>query len=275
LQDVLLGHRETLAAQGVDYIPLTQIRLNRIPDLRRRNWRAWVGGAPLRAEALRKLAPLRTGADTLVMSEEDWIGPSQDGLEPTPYPQIGRRIGALSALAGGGARLFLFLSTRSWEAFLPADYATVLRFQPYPGGFEAIRARVLARPPSWVDVVERICAAAPRATLRLWRYESYRAHSAELAAALCGRELGPLPQVADPVRTRTPSAEAIAEVERLDPAMPLSKRRTVVRRLFEADIGAGGAKFTPFSEDEQRRLQEAYREQVAEIERRYPGLFLV
>jgi hypothetical protein len=260
LQDTLALHHDALAERGIDYIPMPIIRANRIPDLRRRNWRAWVGGAPLRAEVNRKIAPHRSGRDVVVMSAEDWVGSCHDLLAPVPYPRAARRLGALGALAGD-ARLTFYLSIRSWDTILPAAYATVLRFEAYPGGFEPIRKRVVNKPPSWVDLVDRIRAAAPKADVRLWDYESYRERSGEIMEALCGCDLGALPDVPVPVRTQTPTASAITAAEQLDPSLPFLERWAHVMAIFTKSISKGGAKYAPFSEYDRSILLEAYEEQ--------------
>ena len=55
--------------------------------------------------------------------------------------------------------MVLFLSVRSYDTFLPSAYAEHLKHAPpEAGGFEALRERLVARPPSWYDLVCRIRA---------------------------------------------------------------------------------------------------------------------
>jgi hypothetical protein len=56
---LMAPHLHTL---GIDYVPMAVLQGKRIPDLRRRNWRTWLGGAALRQEFVAKLAPHRHGA---------------------------------------------------------------------------------------------------------------------------------------------------------------------------------------------------------------------
>ena len=135
---------------------------------------------------------------------------------------------------------------------------------PIAGGFDAIRARVLARPPSWFEM----CAgSAPR-------HRGYRSGCGgrRTTAATPRRSspgsaasttVGPLPQIADPAWTRSPDLAAIRAAEALPAGMPEAERRARVRAIFPPPP-ATGARFQPFSAEERRLLQAAY---AADLER--------
>ena len=267
LQETLAATRPQLVARGVDFIPLQELRRsdfakalvhrqiwNRVPPLR---------GPMVRRVVTRHLDPLRAGPATLVLSEEKLIGGSQQIFAEPIYPRM-QRIVALLATLRRQAEVTLFLSIRSFDTQLPSAYVQELRYMPpIAGGFDNIKRRVLKRPPSWFELVRRIRAAAPGVPLRVWRQEDYRQNTAAILEALTGLdELGPLPELADPAWTKSPSLEAIRAVEAL-PAMPEAERRERARAIFRADGGEGG-RFRPFDPEERALLQARY---AADLER--------
>src|SRR5690349_5584947 len=160
LQQTLAAIRPRLVAQGVDPIPLAALRaIGLARALNERRLAARVPG--LRGLAMRTLVaellePLRRGPRTLLISEEKRLGAPRRVFEEPAYPLVEQVVPRLAALGGRG-RVTLFLSIRGFERHLPSTYAQELRvLPPEPEGFEAIRRRVLARPPSWFELVRRI-----------------------------------------------------------------------------------------------------------------------
>jgi hypothetical protein len=229
-----------------------------------------LGGLPMRRRLEKGLAPLRGGpaaAQVTAISEEDLLGLSTGLLDWPFYPEAERTMRTLDALAGGG-RLTLFLSVRSFAGLLPSAYAQVLRTRTPGGGFAPIREKALSRPPSWTDLVDRIAAAAPRARLRIWTFEDYRRHGAEIRTAFCGAALPAEAEAAAPEHTRSPSAAAIARLEALGADMGREARRAAVERILAEE--KDGARFAPFSPAEEALLAEAYAEDLDRLARRHP-----
>jgi hypothetical protein len=223
-----------------------------------------------------RLAPLRAGPATVVLSEEKLIGGSQHVFSEPIYPQLERTVRLLATL-GKGADLTLFLSIRSFDTQLPSAYVQELKYMtPIAGGFENLRRRVLARPPSWFEMVRRIRTAAPGVPLRVWRQEDYRGHAREILSALCGLDVGPPPAVEDPTWTKSPDLEAIRAAEALPLEMPLAERQRRVREIFAAAAEGedGGERFQPFAPDERARLQAAYADDIARIEALDPAMLV-
>ena len=267
LQQTLAAVRARLVAEGVDPIPLSALRdcglaralverrlATRLPLLRRTAVRTLVEGI---------LEPLRLGPDTVVLSEEKLLGAPRRVFNDPAYPLVEQVVPQLAALGPRGT-VTLYLSIRGFDTHLPSTYAQELRvLAPAEGGFEAIRQRVLARPPSWFELVRRIRRAAPGTPLRVWRQEDYRANRAAILATLVGRDIGPLPDIPDPVRTRSPSLEAIREAEALPRHLAAAERRVRVDAIFAA--AEEGARFRPFGAADCRRLQAAYAADLARI----------
>jgi hypothetical protein len=267
LQQTLAAIRPRLVEQGIDPIPLAALRASgfarmlierrlatRMPLLR---------GLAVRQLVAEALEPLRQGPRTLILSEEKLLGAPRRVFEEPAYPLVEQVVPRLAALGGRG-KVTLFLSIRGFDRHLPSTYAQELRvLPPSDGGFEAIRRRVMERPPSWFELILRIRRAAPGVPLRVWRQEDYRAHREAIVASLVGRATGPLPEIPVPVRTRSPSLEAIRLAEALPAGLPAHERRAEVDAIFAE--GGEGTRFSPFTPTEEYRLQAAYADDMARI----------
>ena len=221
VQEVLALLRPELVAQGVDFIPNRQLRAGGVAvALTRRHAAARIPllrGRMVRRALAARLDPLRAGPATLVLSEEKLLGGSQHVFSDPIYPGLERTVGLLATLASR-AEVTLFLSIRSFDTQLPSAYVQELKFMaPIGGGFDGIRHRVLARPPSWFDMVRRIRAAAPGIPLRVWRQEDYRDNPRAILSALCGVEVGPLPEIEDPPGRSRPISRRSAPPRRCPP----------------------------------------------------------
>lgn len=267
IQEVLARKRDELIVNGLDFIPHSVVRkLGLAHALRKRSLRARmpVLRDGIAAEILcRTVDPLRKGPDTVVLSEENLIGALPTMYVDRLYPTADTCITRLRGLRRRSDVVF-FLSIRSFDAQIPASYAQGLRHKPpLKGGFEAIRRRMLASPPSWLDLVRRICRLAPDVPLVVWRHEDYRTHAEEILAMLCGRPIGPLPQVEDPPETRTPSAEGVRAAEGLSDDLPAHERRSIVGEIYRETFE--GRRFSPFTREETRELRAHYEADLAGI----------
>lgn len=281
LQETLAAVRGDLVRQGIDFLPCAGVRaqgMARTLAERRPSARVPIlGPARLRDAIEATLAPLRAGPGVVAFSEENILGVPDHMLQVPLYPRAAANVGRLASLAGR-AELVLFLSIRGYDTLIPSAYVEALKFAPPPpGGFGAIRARLLAAPPSWVDLVARIRAAAPAVPLRIWRQEDYRANARAIMEAFCGRPLGALPELSDPTWTRSPSAAAVAAAEALPRDLPPAERLRRVRALFAAadpGSGPGADRFRPLDEDERQRLQAIYAADLARIATAWPGALI-
>lgn len=275
LQHSLLRHREALAEQGVDYLPMDQVRRLRLTlHQGRRRWRVRLGW-PMRRRIEALVAPLRLGPDRIAISEENLLGISPDLLKGSFYPKAELQLAAFAPLSGGGRELRLFLSVRSFETLLPSAYVQTLRGMSFPGGFAPVRAAALNRPPSWAELVARIRRTLPQARLRLWTFEDYGAHDREILSRFVGAEIPTGEPLPPPESTRSPSARAIAEMERLEDGLGYLDRTRAAAKIAARDAERGGGeRFAPFSDAERALLQEAYAEDLARLEAEHPGTLL-
>jgi hypothetical protein len=278
LQETLSSVRDGLADCGIDFIPTQPlVRAQRLAEVvwqRRPMARLPIFGPAHMRDAIETLVePVRIGPETVVLSEENLLGLPHHILTAPFYPQATQRIGRLASL-GLRADLRLFLSIRSYDTLLPSAYAEALKHAaPPPGGFEGLRQRLLAAPPSWFDLVSRLRAAAPNVPLRVWRQEDYRANDRSIMEMLCGSPLGPLPKLPDPARTRTPSAAAIAVAEALPADLSYQERLARVREIYTV-VEPREARFQPFDKAERRRLRAGYEADLERIARVFPDMLM-
>lgn len=260
LQETLTTIRARLVSRGVDPIPMRQVRdagLAQALNERRIATRLPILRGVIAKRLLSEiLDPLREGPETVVLSEEKLIGAPRKVFSDPFYPMVEHIVPTLATL-GGRADVTLFLSIRGFAAQLASTYAQELRVLPPPeGGFDAIRARLVAKPPSWFELARRVRRAAPGTPLRIWRQEDYRDHKREILSELVGCDTGALPEIRDPLSTKSPSAEAIREAEALPRDLSSEERRRTVDQIF-ASAGPG-TRFQPFSQAEIAVFDESY-----------------
>ena len=277
LQETLAAVRDDLAGQGVDFIPSPLVREG---NLAQTLWKRRpiarlpiVGNVHMREAIEAVLAPLRIGPEVVAFSEENIVGVPEHMLMVPLYPRAAANVGRLATLAGR-AEVVFFLSIRSYDTLIPSAYVETLKHvPPPPGGFQEARARLLSRPPSWFDLVSRIRAAAPGIPLRIWRQEDYRANTRAIIEEVCGRALGPLPEISDPTWTRSPSAGAIAEAEALPRDLPHAERLARARAIFAA-AEPGADRFRPLDPGEGQRLRALYEADLERIAGAWPDVLM-
>jgi hypothetical protein len=276
LQDTLTAIRPRLVSRGVDPIPRGLLREAGVAQAL--NGRRIATRLPLLRGVVAKrllselINPLREGPETVVLSDEKLMGSPRRVFSEPFYPMIEHTVPTLAAL-GGRADMTFFLSIRNFYAQLASTYAQELRVLPPPeGGFDTIRARVVARPPSWFELALRIRKAAPNTRLRIWRQEDYRDHKREILSEVVGCDTGPLPELADPVSTRSPSLEVIREAEALPRNLSSAERRRVVDGIF-ATAGPG-TRFAPFSKEERAMFDEGYAADIARLRELDPDILM-
>lgn len=282
LQRTLEAQTEHLRQQGIDVLTPDQIsahiaayRPGRLDRLSLR-LRGSLPGGVRRREAARfaaALRPLWTGAPEALLSAEHFVGKPSAALLDPMYRFLHRLEIAHEMV--GDRPLEVYVAIRSLDGFLPSAYAEALRW-PFEQRqrFETLAARARANPPSWLGVIDRLRRAAPRARLRVWTYDDYRRDARALCSALVGRDLAPMEELPRPAETATPSAEAVRQVEAM--GLPeTSARIPIVARIFkENPATADCLPFNPLSPEDRARLRARFEADLAELDRRHPGMRL-
>lgn len=275
LQETLEAMRSGLSEDGVDFIANRDLRKQGLARSLLKPGLAQAYVPLLRRSAMQRvlaqdLAPLRSGAPTVVLSEENLLGSVRRVFSGAIYPRAEISVAMLANLARE-AQLTFFLSIRSFDKFLPSAYAEALKWGPPPeGGFDGVRRAAAASRPSWFGFFERLRIAADGVPIRIWRQEDYRDHKTEILGAVCGCAIHTLPELPDPVWTSSPSAQAIARAEALPDTLAGRARWRAVKAAY-ATTAPDQPPFAPFSRTEQDTLHAAYETDLERIERRAPG----
>lgn len=267
LQETLAAIRPQLVERGVDAIPHADIRAlwpQLLPP--RSDWRRWLVGPWTTRRLSHAFDGLRIGPETVLLSEENFLGDTRDAVGPRPYPVLGSRLRVLASL-GRPADMRIFLSIRRMDQFLGSAYAEALRFFTFDAPFETLGPRFAAAPPRWTEVIGRIRQAAPGVPLTVWRYEDYAAHRNEITAHLCGVDPGPLPDIPRPPQTQTPSDAAVRAAEQVDRSLGYKAHVDAVARIYAAAPASPEVLgFRPFSEAEVARFAAAYKADCQALE---------
>lgn len=275
MQRTLLAHRDALVANGCDYLPVPELRPLMQPYVQPGSWKRRFWSPPVARRFLRDLDGMRRGPGTVLLSDEDLLGYARDQLESRLYPDF-RALHLVRAMAARANETRLFLCVRAPHTLLPSAYAQALKAEPFaPGHLDRLAQRMQQTPPCWSELVNRIKTALPNLPLRIWRYEDYRTHQAEIIAHFVGMDPGALPEVPPVHGTTSPAPQAIAEAEILDKTLPQRDRILRIREIYATwPAGPEHGRMTPFSESAAAALQAHYTQDLDAIERQWPGTLL-
>lgn len=269
LQRTLELRRNALREQGLDYVPVSDLRARGFSKTLRKcvgasGLRGLIGRARIRQDLRQIVSDIRGLGDDLLISEENIIGNAGKILNNPLYSGEHLKIACFMDLIPPQDSVRLFVAIRCLDTLAPSAYAQSLRLKRPEFAFSDIRESILASTPSWFEFVVRIMAAAPRATLTAWRYEDYRRNRDAITRRVCGVDPGPLPDLPVPQQTRTPGRDAIAAAESLPRTLAGDAWRAEVARIF-AESDATVPAFAPFSGAEISHLQLAYQTDIERI----------
>ncbi|MFD1508375.1 hypothetical protein [Lacimonas salitolerans] len=194
--------------------------------------------------ALALHAEVAQGRRSLIVSDENVIGPPRDGIRACMlYPAAGERIARLAA-AFEGRICRAVLSIRSPDAYWTSLVAmTVARGRPLPGPH---RLQGLAHSPRrWRDVITDIACALPDVPLLVMPHEVFGAVPERRLAAML-----PTPVDAPRLHARR-CLNAAPKLPQLRAALALAGRDTT-------HLPTGDGAYMPFTRAQTARLQESY-----------------
>jgi hypothetical protein len=283
LQETLRLVEKELSEQGIQYIPV-HIGRDRIAwVIRMRRWKKifpLLYGTSWKRQIEKTLFADAKDGDVILVSEENILGGASAACSGKPYPDINKRLGFVRDLSEEFS-VSVYLSIRSFDRLLPGAYVTGLRF----GAKRAMlqKDRLLTDLdkgdlPSWVEVVERIREELPKVQMRVWTQEAYRENSDQIIRKILGRklEIG-IPRIRPPEVTRTPSKEAVAEVEEL--AIGMTRRPSdwtrICNEIYALRPATGEQdRYTFLAPSQIAKLQERYREDLESIRARWPEMII-
>lgn len=271
-QDMVEQIATSLHEHDLQYIPRRQFRdtKTRIKP-GRMNWRLSLGGYPMKSYLASQLGPILTGAPCVMLSEENILGAAKDLLESPIYRRAERRVGSVDVLREN-SEIHYFVSIRRFDDIIASAYAQTLRDEPVPGGFERVRYQSLERIPLWTEFIARLSAIVPPSRLRVWRFEDYLSHPEEIISQFLGVNIPQTVSLPNPKRTRSPSWEAIKEIEAYAHIKDKTKYRQKVSKILRQDNGS--TKFDPFSPEQREQFASSYERDIRVLQDNYPDMLI-
>lgn len=223
-----------------------------------------------RERAARRLRANAAGRLFVAASEEDILGLTQNLLESEFYPDLAGL--DLIRRTARGDRLCLYVSVRSYDSLMTSAFFEMLKVFPdaRKRWETGLRHLLDGTGTGWPGLMQRIERRVPEACLHFWQQQSYADNPHMIVEKFLGIALQPLPAQERPERTRSPDAQALDEVEALDPQLPMQERAAHVREIYQrypAD--------TPpalLSGKDAATLRTRYMRDLALLRERYPEL---
>ena len=264
LQTVMERNASVLAAAGVAFAGPRDLRgsgktlFDRFPGPR--NPTPHASARPVGEE----LAALANGAGRLVLSEENYLGPtfptgSQAGVPL--YSQAETRVARLVELFAP-LPVELFLAIRNPASFLISVFGQNLMGGKI-GSFESFVGKIEPIDLSWLELLTRLSNVAGLAGLIVWRFEDYPALQSTIYRRLLG--LSSLPDMGQHHRRTHEglSETAVNETLRRAAAGEKGPVATVARRAFP--VGDRNPAHAPYSTSDLVASARIYDLEVSEI----------
>jgi hypothetical protein len=260
LQDVLAARSGLLLQGGCTYLSRRFMRKSGLVKAVYENY--WSMLRPWEKRlSLEEFLTLPEGhPKRLLISEEDVLGMSINLLHGI-YPEAKRWLLPWASIVDP-KKAHIFLSGRDYASILPSAYSQALRDGAIPRVFSAYRDDWITHQPSWVDLIQTICALFSGSRVTVWTMEHYLESPAAIFKAVSGVEL-PDGVMEAPRETRLLSASAIRKIEQLDGAVTGKARWQTVQALIAADDST--ELFDPLSAREKALLSERYRQDIQRI----------
>lgn len=266
LQDTLLSGRDALDRNGLLLVPRERlliaglIRYLRFGEFRRKALSELFLGQSTDMCMRRRLLKNRRAHDQVLISEERILGRATDLLDGF-YPDLETYLNTIAKIVGDDP-ITVFLSIRNQADVLPSAYSQALRTHNRPKPFDEIVEGWLQSPPRWTALVERLQQALPEASIKVWTFEEYTANPSRIIAALTGKDELQFADLSRPDRTRRLSAEAVSELEKVQP-LDLDEDEKHSATAEAAQIS--GQSFDPLSEQQKAELTAVYEKDVADL----------
>lgn len=228
IQNRLRLNVETLARQGVRFVPLDDLRpkfsdIILAPGAKGSKVRRFVSRRKAGAFLKRQLSEQPDAGyppvQRVILSEENFLGsPTRMVLTGELYPDIEQKLSRLWKHIKGH-EIDLFLGIRHQAVFASSLFAEEMTQRtPYVYDADQFRAAWLASEPRWIDVVTRIRDFFPSSRLSVWNYDDFKRSERILLSRFCGSPTRMrFPQRCPPARL-TLSQQTIDEMLRVQAA---------------------------------------------------------
>lgn len=265
VQAQLDAARHTLSGNNVALLVPRDIRAKSDPVLSR-------APAHVRFEAAVNASLETKTPKRLIMSEEGIIGsPRQNLTQGELYRDLRARLSSLPK-ALNHANVTIFFAVRDYGPCFSSCVTTALRSGHRFDHLE-LRRRLLIMARGWADVIADIRATFPKAKLCVWRYEAFEHVQSEVLARMAGQRIAAnQPRVFETLTQRTVETAMPLLAEK----MSVKLRRELFREAVRAyPLGPDNPRFSLWSEEEARLLNERYEMDWATILRRFADSVLI
>lgn len=162
----------------------------------------------------------------------------------------------------------IYFSIRSYESFYRSAYLEVVRnrgYTPFADFFDEDRFKNN----SWVNVLDIFCSMVSEENITLWCYEDFREIMPGLLRGLTERDSVDQLIAAYGVETTRPSLsnKTIEVLDSLYPVIGQTESQQMVERINS--VYASDGYFMPFTEEELKKFQVKYKEDVSMIRNEY------
>lgn len=271
IQHVLALNRQRIANAGRVYWELDEIR--RIGSGRIRHiTRSSSGGidALFRSVRRRLRAPLRElrelaeTVDPQIISDENFLGHTDDCYGGEIYPQANRQLRFVADILGDRQQE-IFLSLRNYPDFLASIYAESLRHGKFIGVNEFVGVHADPRG-QWTRLVGELRELFPRAGLTIWKYEDFPRLQQVILEEMSGLKFCDLQQPADRLVRPSLSSEAVLHHNEIAENLTREERVLSIDRLESLfPPTQANTKFDPWPKGFQSRMTTAYHAEIESI----------
>ena len=218
----------------------------------------------------------RAGCRRLIISEENILGGIhhmvQSGL---PYPDLDKKLPPVFKGLDGHP-VTVLLAVRSYDSWMSGMWSQFIRQNGYHKMDEQAKARLLAIPRGWVDVIDDVIRLLPRGSkLRVWCYEDFIKMHDEIISLFVGSENVSCVDLIDRNPLQSLTVQAMKRLENLEargmPTGPADVKR--VGKKFSKSKGFES--YTPWTEEERAFLVTRYEKDMATIRERWPELIIL
>ncbi|OOY19851.1 hypothetical protein BMI86_14660 [Thioclava sp. DLFJ5-1] len=280
LQARLELNAKLLASQGVAFWPINNVR-----PLFHQAWAESEGtsrseklkalsGRPTRLDKLgSKISSLFDTSDELLVSEENLLGETGEFLDGAFYPTAISRLQLLATFLPDRP-LDIWLCIRSYPDFLASIYGEAIRFSPVPSP-EQFASAFSSPQGAWLQIIDDIRDALPHANVFIWRYEDFRDLEPRILEGLSDVEAEAFEPLLNPTVRGSASDSAIrAMAETAEPLSATEWRFRMAALEHEYPVQSAQDRFSPWPEDQFRKMQQDYVSDISAIEARADITFI-
>ena len=265
IQQALEQSGDALSARAVGYIPLDEMR----PTITRSVGLSGIKRGP----AARRVLDRYRDCATLILSDENILGPPVPGRSGLYYPRRRFRVWRLLRKLPL-ANVRIFFAIRAYDSFVSSMYSEMIRHHPFvPPDLYLKRVDIDAF--EWRRVIASFVGLVGAEQVTVWRYEdlaSVQIRLFDLLTAGHGECVRPPAQAVRPSLSTEAVARLVALQSRLTPVEIRAQVEEVARQFPK---GPGNPTFSAYDPERAADLRERYAREASQLADEFPGIRLL